>query len=76
MQRFKLDIRYKLEKRNVISNILFRLVSNNKSLTLLKYYTKLNALDILYIYTYIITLIKISENFKARVIKRYRLDSL
>ena len=52
----------------MISDILSRLISINISLSQKKDYTKL---DTLHTYTYITTLIKISNNFKARIVKGY-----
>lgn len=68
LQSFELKIRHKSNKRNVISNALSRLLSANKD-SLQSHYTKLN---VLHAYVYIIILIKISNDFKTRVVEDYK----
>ena len=66
-------MKYKFNKRNVILNALFRLININESFTQF-YYIKLDTLYDVYIYT--ITLIEINKDFKIRIIKDYRVNTL
>ena len=50
-----------------------RLASVNKNDIILLSYTKL---DVLYVYAYITILIKISNDFKKRILKCYLIDSI
>ena len=69
MQRFELNVKYKLNKRNIISNILLKLININIENSKSNYI----KLDIFFIkYIYIITFIEINEDFKKRVINNYR----
>ena len=75
LQRFNLNIRHKSKKRNIISDTLSRLASTNEGLSQLpKHYAKL---DVLYIdiYVYTITLVEMSEDFKARIVEEYKSDT-
>ena len=70
-QRFELNIKYKFDKRNIISNALSRLANINKYEISLNH----NKLDVFYIYAYAITLVKINNDFKERILKDYLKDS-
>ena len=68
-----MEVRHKPDKRNVIPDALFRLASINVSLSQGNNYAELDALyDVAY--AYIITLVEISSDFKARIAKGYRED--
>ena len=71
LQRFKLDVRYKPGKSNVIPDTLSRLPSTNKGDTPPEH-SELDALYIIYAYT--TTLVEISEDFKQRIVVGYNTD--
>lgn len=73
LQRFELDVRYKLKKRNVVSDALSRLASTNTIYFASPNYAKLDAL---YAYDYTIILVEMSEKFKQRIVKEYYRDSI
>ena len=70
LQRFELEVRHKSSKKNVVLDTLSRLVSSNKYTIPLDY----TELDALYRYIYTTTLIEISVDFKARIVKGYQTD--
>ena len=72
LSQFSLDVRHKLEKDNIVSNALSRLTSIDISIFELKY-SKFDALHALVhnTFSYNTTLVKISENFKKRIVREY-----
>ena len=69
LQRFELDVRHKLGKRNVIPDALSRLASTNDTHTAPPDHAELDAL-----YTYTTTLVGMSEDFKRRITEGYQAD--
>ena len=65
LKQFKLDVKYKFDKKYIVLNILFRLinVNHNKKIIISNYF----EFDVFYIYF----LIKIFEEFRERFIKSY-----
>ena len=65
LQRFRLNVRYKLGKVNIILDALLRLVSR-------EYRTETNeSLDILSVQYYPVSLVEISPKFRQRLIDSY-----
>ena len=70
LQRFDLDVRHKPGKSNVIPDALSRLPSTNQQATAMPpEHAELDAL-----YSYTTTLVEMSDDFKARVVKGYQKD--
>ena len=71
LQRFELDVRHKPGKRNIIPDALSRLASTNLGGNTHPNHAEL---DVLHAYAYTTTLVEMSEDFKARIIKGYHSD--
>ena len=66
IQRFNLNIKYKLEKQHIISNVLFKFVNNNTN-SLVKNIDE-NEFDVLFT----IFLIEINSKFKQYIVNEYK----
>ena len=67
IQRFNLNIRHKLDKQHVVSNALSRFFSDNIDSKIDETKNELNAL-------FIVSLIKMNEAFRKRIIDDYKSD--
>ena len=74
LQQFDLEVRHKPGKRNVIPDALSRLASTNVSLSQRKDHAELDALHVTNAYAYTTTLVEMSNDFKARIVKGYQED--
>ena len=63
IQRFNFDIRHKLNKQHIMSNVFFRLISDN--INAFDYDNELNAL-------FTMSLIKMNSDFKQRILDEYK----
>ena len=61
--QFSFNVKYKLDKKNIIPDVLFRLTSIDVILCEMKNYSKLNVL-----YVYNVTLIEINKNSSEKII--------
>ena len=70
LSQFSFDVKHKFDKNNVMSNALFKLISIETISFEQKDYSEF---DVLYIYN--TTLVKISKDFKEKIIQDYANDS-
>ena len=68
LSQFSLDVKHKLDKDNIVSNTLSWLNSVDMSLSNLHDYSELNALNT---FNYNITLVKMNEGFRKKIIDEY-----
>ena len=66
IQRFDLDIRHKFDKQHIVSNVLFRLISDNVN----AFNHDDDELDALFI----ISFVEMKSKFKQRILNDYKID--